>query len=316
MSAAEHDELLEQAQDLLAAARARRRGCRRCGLLSRHLGLGAAPAGQDRGDRARREPATSGLRVFVGRCSASVSASAVDPAAFARLAEQAVAMARVVPEDPYAGLPEAPPPMDASAPDLDDPAEPALALLIARAAAAEEAALAVPGITNSEGAEASWSRSDCAARHQPGFLRRCSPRTYHGVSATALAGAGTDMQRDYDYSSAVHGEDLEDPAAIGRPRGGTGGGAAEPDPAEDRAAAGGVRPARGGQLPRPSRRRHQRGVDRARHLLPEGQARPADLRPRHHHHRRPAAPCAACARARSTARACPAPCAASSRTAC
>src|SRR5437762_3468480 len=42
------------------------------------------------------------LRAFVGRRSASVSANVVaDPA---ELAERAVAMARVAPEDPYTGL--------------------------------------------------------------------------------------------------------------------------------------------------------------------------------------------------------------------
>ena len=47
-----------------------------------------------------------GLRVFVGRRSAMVSSSSMDPGGFAQLAERAVAMARVVPEDPYAGLAE------------------------------------------------------------------------------------------------------------------------------------------------------------------------------------------------------------------
>jgi PmbA protein len=41
-------------------------------------------------------------------------------------------------------------------------------------------------------------------------------RSSHSVSATAIAGAGTGMQRDYDYSSAVHGEDLDDPTLLGK----------------------------------------------------------------------------------------------------
>ena len=52
----------------------------------------------------RSEGRDLGLRVFVGRRAAIVSSTAVDPAGFATLAERAVAMARVVPEDPYAGL--------------------------------------------------------------------------------------------------------------------------------------------------------------------------------------------------------------------
>ena len=163
----------------------------------------------------RAESRELGLRVFVGKSSASVSASAIDAAAFTRLAEQAVAMARVVPEDIYAEIPEAPAPMDVSLLDLDDPHEPATEILIARAAAAEEAALAVPGITNSEGASASWSRSDFLLATTHGFAGFYT-RSSHGVSATAIAGTGTDMQRDYDFSSAAHAEDLDDPAELGR----------------------------------------------------------------------------------------------------
>ncbi len=163
----------------------------------------------------RAETREIGLRVFIGRSSASVSASSIDPSAFARLAEQAVAMARVVPADPYAEIPPAPAALDAAFLDLDDPVEPEAHVLIARAAAAEEAALAVPGITNSEGASASWSRSISLLATSHGFIGEYA-RSYHGVSVTAIAGSGVDMQRDYDYSSVLHGHDLDDPAQLGR----------------------------------------------------------------------------------------------------
>ncbi|WP_297491865.1 TldD/PmbA family protein [Acidocella sp.] len=163
----------------------------------------------------RAETREIGLRVFIGRSSASVSASSIDPAAFTRLAEQAVAMARVVPEDPYAEIPQAPAPRDAAFLDLDDPIEPEADILIARAAAAEEAALGVPGITNSEGASASWSRSVSLLATSHGFLGEYA-RSNHGISVTAIAGTGVAMQRDYDYSSTLHGADLDDPAQLGR----------------------------------------------------------------------------------------------------
>jgi len=163
----------------------------------------------------RAETREIGLRVFIGRSSASISASSIDHAAFARLAEQAVAMARVVPEDPYAEIPVAPAPLDAGFLDLDDPVEPAMDLLLSYTAAAEEAALSVPGITNSEGASASWSRSVSLLATSHGFIGEYA-RSYHGISVTAIAGAGVDMQRDYDYSSALHASDLGDPAQLGR----------------------------------------------------------------------------------------------------
>jgi PmbA protein len=166
----------------------------------------------------RSESRDLGLRVFVGRRAAIVSSTAVDPAGFARLAERAVAMAKVVPEDPYAGLAAEAAPADAGDLDLDDPAEPDAAALIARAATAEEAALAVPGVTNSEGAEAGYGRAEIVLVTSAGFAGRFA-RTSHSVSASAIAGQGTGMQRDYDYSTAVHLGDLEDAAGIGRTAG-------------------------------------------------------------------------------------------------
>ena len=159
-----------------------------------------------------------GLRVFVGRRSAVVSSSAADPAGFAALAERAVAMARVEPEDPYSGLAEQASAPEPAALDLHDPAAPDAAALLARASAAEEAALAVSGVTNSEGAEATYRHSDVVLVTSAGFAGQYS-RTSHGVTAVALAGAGVDMQRDYDSASAVHLSDLEDAAGIGHTAG-------------------------------------------------------------------------------------------------
>ena len=162
----------------------------------------------------RSEAFDLGLRVFIGQRVAVVSSTDPDPKGFAALAERAVAMARVVPEDRFAGLAEAVPipPRDL---DLADTAEPSAEALLARAAAAEEAALAVPGVTNSEGAEAGWGRTEIALVATNGFAGSFA-RTSHSVSATALAGSGTGMERDYDWSSTVHLADLDDPVAIGR----------------------------------------------------------------------------------------------------
>lgn len=166
----------------------------------------------------RSEGRDLGLRVFVGRRSAIVSSTTVDPAGFDALAERAVAMARVVPEDPYSGLGDPLPTPDPAPLDLADPEEPDTATLIARAAAAEDAALSVSGVTNSEGADAGFGRSEVHLATSAGFAGRYV-RTSHSVSAAAVAGRGTDMQRDYDHTSAVHAADLEDPAAIGRSAG-------------------------------------------------------------------------------------------------
>jgi PmbA protein len=162
----------------------------------------------------RSEGRDLGLRVFLGQRAAIVSSSTVAPSSFKGLAERAVAMARVVPEDPYAGLADTAAPPEPVALDLEDPSEPATEALVDRAAAAEDAAQAVAGITNSEGAEAGFGRTEVFLVTSAGFAGSLV-RTSHSVSASAVAGAGTAMQRDYDYHSTVHLSDLDDPAAIG-----------------------------------------------------------------------------------------------------
>ena len=162
----------------------------------------------------RSEGFDLGLRVFIGQRVAIVSSTDPDAKGFDALAERAVAMARVVPEDPFAGLPEA---MALVARDLDlvDPVEPTAEMLLAHTAAAEEAALAVPGVTNSDGADASWGRYEIALAGSNGFAGAYA-RTSHSISTTAVVGTGTGMERDYDWSSTVHLADLADPVAIGR----------------------------------------------------------------------------------------------------
>ncbi|MGA8381002.1 MAG: TldD/PmbA family protein, partial [Stellaceae bacterium] len=135
------------------------------------------------------------------------------------LVERAVAMAKAVPEDPYCGLAE-PGEIARRWPALDmfDPQEPSPEVLIERARAAEEAALAVKGVTNSEGAEAGWGRSEIALVASNGFAGAYRGSS-QGVSASVIGGEGTGMERDYDYSSAVYGADLRDPAEIGKSAG-------------------------------------------------------------------------------------------------
>lgn len=166
----------------------------------------------------RSEGQDLGLRVFLGRQAAIVSSTTVDPGAFASLAERVVAMAKVVPEDPFAGLAETAAPPEAVALDMDDATVPSPEELVERAAKAEDAAMAVHGTTNSEGAEAGFGRSELTLVTSAGFAGRRAG-TSHSVSATAIAGTGTGMQRDYDYHSTVHLADLDDPIRIGRSAG-------------------------------------------------------------------------------------------------
>lgn len=157
------------------------------------------------------------LRVFVGRRVASVSANAgSDPDA---LAERAVAMAKVSPEDPYQGLAD-PELLAKTIRDLDlyDPTVVTADELRATALAAEAAALAVPGVTNSGGAGASSGLAGLVLATSHGFVGHYVGSRF-GLSASVIAGQGVAMERDYEYSSRLHFAELEAADSIGRKAG-------------------------------------------------------------------------------------------------
>ncbi|WP_145118419.1 TldD/PmbA family protein [Sphingomonas panaciterrae] len=168
-------------------------------------------------DVGRSESEDLGLRVFIGQRSASVSTSDLSPAALDALVERAVAMAREAPEDQWAGLAPEARLMRGTAPllDLDDQEEVSPATLRDMAMRAEEAALAVAGVTNSEGGGASASRSVWALATSHGFAGSYSTSAY-GLSASVIAGEGGGMQRDYGFHSARHRSRLESPEDVGK----------------------------------------------------------------------------------------------------
>jgi PmbA protein len=165
----------------------------------------------------RSEGEEVGLRLFVGQQSATAASSDLSDDALAALVERCLAMAREAPEDPYVGLASPEFLQRGELPDLDseDGAEPPSDVLRARALAAEQAALAVSGVTNSSGAGASASASTIALATSGGFSGAHSS-TGHGVSATVIAGEGGGMQRDHEWHSARHLADLESAEAVGR----------------------------------------------------------------------------------------------------
>jgi PmbA protein len=166
----------------------------------------------------RSEGDNMGLRVLVGRRQAVVStndlAGNID-----ELAARAVAMARVAPEDKFAGLAD-PDLLVKSIPDLDllDPQLPSVRELEENARAAEAAGLAVQGVTKSGGASASAGIGGMVLVTSTGFSAAYLG-SRHGISMQAIAGEGTGMEQDYDFSSALHAADLTAPAEIGRTAG-------------------------------------------------------------------------------------------------
>ncbi|MGZ5936745.1 MAG: TldD/PmbA family protein [Rhizomicrobium sp.] len=167
-------------------------------------------------DLERAESHDLGLRVFVGQKVAFVSSTDFSRDALSQLPGRAVAMARLAPEDKFAGLaPRERLATNIPALDLEDPTEPSADALVDLARAVEGAAMAVKGVTNSEGGGASFSRSAIALATSEGFYGSYAG-TSHGIGVAVLAGEGTDMERDYDQASARHRSDLQSAETVGR----------------------------------------------------------------------------------------------------
>jgi PmbA protein len=167
----------------------------------------------------RSEGDDVGLRVLVGQRQAVVSTNDVSGDGIAKLAERAVAMARVAPDDKYVGLAD-PTLLAREFADLDllDREVPSTAELERRACEAEAAGLAVKGVTKSGSASASSGIGGMVLVTSTGF-HGSYLRSSHGISMTAISGEGTGMERDYDFTSAPHASDLASPESVGRKAG-------------------------------------------------------------------------------------------------
>jgi PmbA protein len=157
------------------------------------------------------------LRVFVGQRVASVSAAATADAD--QLAERAVAMAKVSPDDPYNGLAD----RDRLArdlPELDlfDATDVSPEQLTDDALETEAAALSVHGVTNSSGGSASAGEAGFVLVTSDGFSGAYRGSRF-GRSVSVIAGEGTAMERDYEFSSRTHFSDLDAASEIGRKAG-------------------------------------------------------------------------------------------------
>jgi PmbA protein len=207
--------LAERAERLVKAARAAGADAADAvALRSISLSIEVRDGAVEESERAEGDDI--GLRVLVGRRQAVVSTNDLSGDGTAQLASRAVAMARVAPEDKYAGLADASllahnfPDLDLIDPDLPDVGE-----LEAMARAAEAAAQAVKGFAKSGGASASAGIGGMVLVTSHGF-HGAYLGSRHSLSMQAIAGEGTGMERDYHYSSALHAADLDSPEQIGR----------------------------------------------------------------------------------------------------
>ena len=171
----------------------------------------------------RSEGDAISLRVFCGKKVASVTANS--NGGLEQLAERAVSMARVSPEDPFQGLADSERLLNTenldetiTSLDLLDETEIGPGKMETMALEAENAGLAVEGVSNSMGAGVSWSRSGFVLATSDGFVGS-SQSSGFSVSASMVAGEGTAMERDYDFDSKIYLSDLDEAAEIGRSAG-------------------------------------------------------------------------------------------------
>src|SRR5262245_57997022 len=215
----DQSDLTQLAERLVAAAR--RAGAGQADALAvRSISLSVEVRDGAVEESERSEGDDLGLRVIVGHKQAVVSTNDLKADGFDALAERAVAMARAAPDDRFAGLADASQlaldvAQEMEALDLLDPEMPDVTELEARAREAEAAGLAVRGVTKSGGASASAGIGGLVLVTSHGF-HGATIASRHGVSRTAIAGDGTAMERDYDFSSTLHASDLENAQAIGR----------------------------------------------------------------------------------------------------
>lgn len=163
----------------------------------------------------RSESAGLGIRALVGKRQAMVSVSDCLPENLSTAAKQVVAMAKVVPEDPFVQM------ADETLwikeiPNLDlyDHHEPSIEHLLKQTIETEAAALSVAGITNSEGAEAGYGTNQVWFANSFGFFEQYKTSST-SLSVSVLAGSSDAMERDYAYHMVRHASDLRTPHSIG-----------------------------------------------------------------------------------------------------
>ena len=178
--------------------------------------LGVVSRGGQLEDVDNSEGRDIGLRVMVGQKQACVSSSDLSENSLDQLAERAVAMARLAPDDPFCGLAD-PERLADVTPDLDlfddtvfEPSE-----LLERAQALEAVILSVDGVQQAEGSNASWSTSSMHFMTTDGFSLGYAGSNF-GLSGLAIAAQNGQMERDYDFDSTRHFSDLRTIESVGR----------------------------------------------------------------------------------------------------
>jgi PmbA protein len=168
----------------------------------------------------RNRDKSLGITVHIGQRRGNASTSDFSQKAIEQTVQAAFDIARFTAEDPFAALPDE---ADIAKPgEQRDDLELFFPWTITSEQAAqlairtEAAAISLDRrITNSEGGSVSAQQSHFFTAHTHGF-RGGYASSRHSISVSPIAGKGSDMQRDYWYSSERDALQLASPEAVGR----------------------------------------------------------------------------------------------------
>lgn len=208
------DELLSQLDDILAKLK-------KMGADSSEAAIGEGISFDSKcrlgkmTDMELAEQRELSLRAFIGKRKADISISFDGLGDVEDITQRVVEMARAAPEDPYCGLAERTAQQnEIKEIEVYDKTIPDINMLHEHVMEAETAALALEGITNSEGADASWQISQNVHLTSAGF-RATQKETNYSLSCAVLAENNGEMERDYEFFTTRFVEDMPAPKAIG-----------------------------------------------------------------------------------------------------
>ena len=163
----------------------------------------------------QKESIDIGLRVIDNGKQLTISTTDSSKESILELTESAASMLHSVPVDEFCGLPDKSL-FSINDTDLDlvDKIQLGHEELLESAIMAEESAMSVKGITNTEGASSSFSKSRMKLVTSNGFSNSYE-RTGFSTTVSVIAGNDTKMERDYEYQSATHLKDIDKPNKIG-----------------------------------------------------------------------------------------------------
>ena len=163
----------------------------------------------------RNESSSIGLEIIDKKRKVSLSSTNLNKESLEELAKNAMSMVKSIPIDEYCGLADKNMLYDGNLdlnlvdnyiPENDD--------LLNNSIEAEDSALNIKGITNTEGASSSYSKNKFYLATSDGFFNT-NDKTNYSTGISVIAGKGTKMERDYEYQSKVHFSDLDTPKIIG-----------------------------------------------------------------------------------------------------